>query len=135
MEFSIVSNVGVSFFGRTNSFVQHVTACRTLGSLCRQVWYNYHQSLAALRVVCRVSRVCVRFFFLEKKTGRRSNLVGQMLVFSAHIIRISLKTYRFGVHHHPRLGALCAVCHACMCRVQCDTFFSKKKRPPVQIAC
>ena len=29
----------------------------------------------------------------------------------------------------------CAVCHACVCRVQCDAFFSKNKnRPPVQMA-
>ena len=35
----------------------------------------------------------------------------------------------FGVHCHPSLGALRAVCResGCMCRVECDTFFLKKK--------
>ena len=56
------------------------------------------------------------------------------------LMRISIKTTRivpilgflcrdkFGVHYHLSMGALRAVCHACMCDMGWDAFFLNKKK-------
>ena len=103
---------------------------------------------------CSVSRVaCAQIFFCGGGSGqddfpgvfsvRRCFVccVFSNVFFFCSYIRVSLKTARlattlgslcrdwFGVHCHPSLGALRAVCResGCMCRVECDTFFLKKK--------
>ena len=149
-------------FGRSSIASLRTRTVRTFKEVDRgRLFGHSRRSLGSIRAVCRawralkvlrltgVDKTISRVFFFE-----RFLVPGTILHFSKCwcflLIRISLKTARlvtilgllcrdrFGVHYHPSLGALRAVCRVSRMHVPrvMPCFFSPKKenRPPVQIA-
>ena len=137
--------------------VENSTTCRNSGFPVQgQVWGTLSSKFgrAACHVPCG-THACAPcnaiLFSRKKKQAAGPNFLGQMLgVFCSCRTYMSLKTARlavtlgslcrdrFGVHYHPSLDALRAVCRVARMHVPCvmRSFLlaKKKNRPPVQIA-
>ena len=143
--FSVFSNVSV--FSPSCISLKTARLARSLDSLCRnRLGVHHHSSVprAACHACTALRRCVMRRFFLKEKQAARANCLVQMsvlLLSHSYLVENGMACPKIGFPvqgqiwgtlsskygraacRAPCATCACPVCHECICRVQCDTFF------------